>query len=101
MPPTSTSRATAAATATVFCFAAKTSQDLNGTISVSVEQRPELCGVFCKSLLYPYFGVSWSRECYCGTSFGSLGRSVSVRYQVLPTLAISARRHWLRKKTSR
>eukprot|EP00904_Undaria_pinnatifida_P002208 jgi/Undpi1/11989/HiC_scaffold_4.g01688.m1 len=75
MPPTSTSRATAAATATVFCFAAKTSQDLNGTISVSVEQRPELCGVFCKSLLYPYFGVSWSRECYCGTSFGSLGRS--------------------------
>ena len=71
--------AAATATTTTAHLIHWTSQDLNGTISVSVEQRPELCGVFCKSLLYPYFGVSWSRECYCGSGYGSLGRSFNVR----------------------
>lgn len=54
-------------------------QDLNGTVSVSEEQHPEMCGIFCKSLNFPFFGVGWSRECSCGTSYGSLGRSYMVR----------------------
>uniref|UniRef100_A0A1I8GI38 WSC domain-containing protein n=1 Tax=Macrostomum lignano TaxID=282301 RepID=A0A1I8GI38_9PLAT len=39
----------------------------------SAEMSHELCSGICSIGSFPYFGVQYSTECYCGNSFGSHG----------------------------
>lgn len=64
-------------TGPVRCFT--DTQDLNGTMLVSGDLRPESCGTHCKAEGFPFFGLGWSKECSCGDAYGSLGRSYQVR----------------------
>ncbi|KAI1652615.1 WSC-domain-containing protein [Daldinia decipiens] len=47
------------------------SRTLSGHSTVADNMTIEYCTSVCKSQGYPFAGLEYSRECYCGSSFGS------------------------------
>lgn len=62
-----------------FCLAIENQQDLNGSIAVMNNLRPDLCGAYCRERGFLFFGVGWSNECSCGGTYGGYGESNKVR----------------------
>ncbi|PAA92570.1 hypothetical protein BOX15_Mlig011376g1, partial [Macrostomum lignano] len=69
------------------CYLDNEARDLRGLTGVSkigqfsigslmlssASMTHELCGSFCSLGGFPYFGVQSDEQCFCGTSYGSLG----------------------------
>ncbi len=53
------------------CYVELTPRLLSLAATASDTMTPAVCQSFCASKSYPYAGVEYGRECYCGSSLGS------------------------------
>ncbi|KAL5013220.1 hypothetical protein ScPMuIL_007490 [Solemya velum] len=57
------------------CYIDKTSRDLEGGMTVTNTNTPTSCIKLCAENGYPFAGVQYAKECFCGTSYSAHGKA--------------------------